>query len=793
MSSPSSTTAGPCGAATALVPPESNIMQQDHAGTRPAVGIIGDGLGGRQPELPTRPVGIVGGGLGGLALAVKLEEAKIPYLVFERDAHVGERKQGYGMTLTPSGLRGLGIEGQCRARSQASDRHWVFDGRDGQILGYFGRGLVHLEDEQKEQADGGVDEDKDNGNHGCNKADYNVEEDAKDERESTAESKSSSPATSSSSSSSGENNFRIPRQELRQMLLQKLPSEKVMWGMQLLDFEEERDHADESGVIAKFNRTATPMVVKDERGGDDSPTSARTGSTHRSTVSTASPTTSTPSTSSTAPSTPSSASTTQVRGDDRVEIACSLLVGADGIRSQVARLLMDKKWSSSSAERKGDQGATKKSHDNDDYTASSSSLNPLNVSVVIGLSRLKHPLIRRGGFYAFGDGKRLFVMPFSDELTMWQLSFSDKGGKMLERVKGEAGADSDTSGNNVQEKKDVAERIATANERIVENCPQRNQKSERACATPTTNTSSLPKRLQKFVLDDLLKDWFPACRELVEQTEILETWATHLYDRDPTQVLPSYMDSSASTQASRCTSSTSPQASTCTSSKHQHDNPKQSVAKSKDPSSSRGSRPRPLVTLLGDAAHAMSMFKGQGANQALLDGQLLAKLLIKASSTRTSSSSTKALRNCLSRFEREMCQRAGAKVFQSREACRNLHVEDVGDVFPAAGGKVRKHGAELQAARPDTSVDPRSLSVCCGRYSDGLFERDYRLSSSASVPAFVHYLHTTAQVTAKSIVVPKAHEAEDSAHEAEGKDEGEVQLLETAVLKAHREWKRMYS
>ena len=78
------------------------------------------------------------------------------------------------------------------------------------------------------------------------------------------------------------------------------------------------------------------------------------------------------------------------------------------------------------------------------------------------------------------------------------------------------------------------------------------------------------------------------------------------------------------------------------------------------PTHSKGQTSR--VVVLGDAFHAMSPFKGQGANQALTDGPLLVSWLQKAH-----------FQPALLGFEREMAQRTHATVLASREAAQVLH------------------------------------------------------------------------------------------------------------------------
>jgi len=75
------------------------------------------------------------------------------------------------------------------------------------------------------------------------------------------------------------------------------------------------------------------------------------------------------------------------------------------------------------------------------------------------------------------------------------------------------------------------------------------------------------------------------------------------------------------------------------------------------------------VTLLGDAAHPMSPFKGQGANQALLDAVELARGLRGSDLC----GGATPLAEALGRYEAEMMRRATPKVLKSREAAELLH------------------------------------------------------------------------------------------------------------------------
>lgn len=83
------------------------------------------------------------------------------------------------------------------------------------------------------------------------------------------------------------------------------------------------------------------------------------------------------------------------------------------------------------------------------------------------------------------------------------------------------------------------------------------------------------------------------------------------------------------------------------------------------------------VTLIGDAAHPMSPFKGQGANQALLDALALARNISIACTSFSKWREIGLREIVLTEFEEEMLARSAAKVKDSAEAVELLHSKGV--------------------------------------------------------------------------------------------------------------------
>lgn len=88
------------------------------------------------------------------------------------------------------------------------------------------------------------------------------------------------------------------------------------------------------------------------------------------------------------------------------------------------------------------------------------------------------------------------------------------------------------------------------------------------------------------------------------------------------------------------------------------------------PLASRRHNPYSRVTVLGDAAHPMSPFKGQGFNQALLDVTELTKQI---TSSELSRPGKRSILHAIDEYEHEMLLRSGVKIDKSRTAAALLH------------------------------------------------------------------------------------------------------------------------
>ena len=265
-------------------------------------------------------IAIVGGGIAGLGAALALQQKGFKVRVYERDVLFEDRRQGYGLTLTnnPKGpLADLDLLNECIARDCPSNAHWIF-APSGNVLGYYGRSFKNKEGLPSERS--------------SLPGDCQVE---------------------------GRGNLRIPRQNLRRMMLERLQPDTVRWGMKLLDYTE-----DLNGVQIQFQTSSSSKsdeISEDATGGSsESNDGVKELNTQNKSI------------------------LTNDKGNisktNNVEVvSADILVGADGIRSIVRQLR---------GEKVGVQG-------NNKLITESSPLHYVGVAVILGITTATHPLINQ--------------------------------------------------------------------------------------------------------------------------------------------------------------------------------------------------------------------------------------------------------------------------------------------------------------------------------------------------------------------------------------------------------------
>ncbi len=144
-------------------------------------------------------------------------------------------------------------------------------------------------------------------------------------------------------------------------------------------------------------------------------------------------------------------------------------------------------------------------------------------------------------------------------------------------------------------------------------------------STPSNPETLDSASLGKYVADTF-ESWHPPVLDLVKATPPMGIWGTDLMDRNPRKVYEELIVGNAN----------------------------------------NGSIRQPRLVVCGDALHSMSPFKGQGANQALADGPLLAKWLSKSS-----------IDAALTNWWRETLNRTVPVVEASRRAAKDWHDPNV--------------------------------------------------------------------------------------------------------------------
>eukprot|EP01035_Chromulina_nebulosa_P027445 gene27445-36102_t len=348
-------------------------------------------------------------------------------------------------------------------------------------------------------------------------------------------------------------NVHIPRQKLRELLIENVDPEKIRWSKKLTSFERASANNSDESVLLRFN--------------------------------------------------------------DASEYNVSLLVGADGVFSTVYQLMLHR----------NDQ-LRRSGRDNDDsamLVEDPMRLKYLGLMVVLGISPLSSSLLTSStstaaytpaqawlGQRQWLDGStRVFTMPFDATKTMWQLSFPmDEESAMKLSTAATNSLGKDTSSSQV-------------------------------------DSTTAGSRLKRKALEQV-SGWAKELIDLMESTDDANISGHPVYDRDP--ISPFVFDPSLQLDGADSA---------------------QDIIQSRNFSSTLCTG---LVTLLGDAAHPMSPFKGQGANQALVDAVQLCNALTTTEYF-SGISKRRSVQSALRGYEKEMCKRSSSKVMKSREAALLLH------------------------------------------------------------------------------------------------------------------------
>ena len=189
---------------------------------------------------------IIGGGIAGCAVACELARRgyKKNVLLLEKDESKSSRRQGYGLTIseTNTAIEKMNVLNALKRENVLSKQHWTIDARNGGVLGYFGqlfREYLFVSSKSSESSS--------SSSLPRRREDDEEEEGISDGRGGEKERKG---------------NLRVPRNVVREILLERIPKENILWNAEVENIEMNVGNSAATITLKKNRHRPTNVLIE---------------------------------------------------------------------------------------------------------------------------------------------------------------------------------------------------------------------------------------------------------------------------------------------------------------------------------------------------------------------------------------------------------------------------------------------------------------------------------------------------------------------------------------------------